>query len=51
MKYVLLILLFVFVYNLTAQQTKEWLDNLENPEFYLYELQKEDVKSKYVNYD
>ena len=51
MKYVLLILLFVFVYNLSAQQTKEWLDNLENPEFYLYELQKEDVKSKYVNYD
>jgi len=51
MKSTFYLLLIIYSIQIYGQQKKEWLDKLENPEFSRYELQKENVKSKYIKYD
>jgi hypothetical protein len=49
----ILILLTIFSFNsqVFAQQTKEWLEMLEKPEYKIDLLQQENVKEKYSKYD
>ena len=46
------LLIFVFCFsNLIAQQSKEWIEKLENPEFSSEQLKAENVKEKYIKFD
>ncbi len=51
MKIILLIILIFYACDLSAQQTVEWINKLENPEYESKKLNDENVKDKYINYD
>jgi len=46
----LIMLLFISI-SIFGQQTKEWLEKIENPKYASDELKKDNFKSKYLNYD
>ena len=46
----LILLLFISI-SVCGQQTKKWLENIENPQYSTDELKKDNVKSEYLKHD
>jgi hypothetical protein len=44
-------MLIIFSFSVSGQQTKEWINMLENPKYNTYELLKENLRVDYLKYD
>lgn len=51
MKINAVIILIFLSTTIFGQQTKEWINNLNNPQYDTYELRKENVKNDFIKYD